>query len=91
MDHKTIVTWRLKAGTAEPEKTFIARQQLDKQVPAATNEEPAIQVLLSYTYLLTELSPSWEAANCAATQELPSILRNPKVHRLFYWIRPEAI
>jgi hypothetical protein len=26
------------------------------------------------------LSPSWEAANCAATQELPSILWNPKVH-----------
>jgi hypothetical protein len=29
---------------------------------------------------LTEPSPSWEAANCAATQELPSILWNPKVH-----------
>jgi hypothetical protein len=27
-----------------------------------------------------ELSPSWEAANYAATQELPSILWNPKVH-----------
>jgi hypothetical protein len=27
-----------------------------------------------------ELSPSWEAASCAAIQELPSILRNPKVH-----------
>jgi hypothetical protein len=27
-----------------------------------------------------ELRPSREAANCAATQELPSILRNPKVH-----------
>jgi hypothetical protein len=26
------------------------------------------------TYLLTELSPSWETDNCAATQELPSIL-----------------
>jgi hypothetical protein len=25
-------------------------------------------------------SPSWEAANCAATQELPSILWNPEVH-----------
>jgi hypothetical protein len=32
------------------------------------------------TYLLTELSPSWEDASCAATQELPSILWNPKVH-----------
>jgi hypothetical protein len=27
-----------------------------------------------------ELSPSWEAANCAATQELPSILWNQKMH-----------
>jgi hypothetical protein len=27
-----------------------------------------------------ELSPSWEAANCAATQELPTILWTPKVH-----------
>jgi hypothetical protein len=27
-----------------------------------------------------ELSPSQEAANCAASQELPSILRNQKVH-----------
>jgi hypothetical protein len=29
---------------------------------------------------LMELSPSWEAANCAATQELSSILWNPEVH-----------
>jgi hypothetical protein len=27
-----------------------------------------------------ELSNSWEAANCVATQELPCILWNPKVH-----------
>jgi hypothetical protein len=27
-----------------------------------------------------ELSTSWEAASCAATQEFPNILRNPKVH-----------
>jgi hypothetical protein len=32
------------------------------------------------TYLLNELSPSWEADNCAATQEISSILWNPKVH-----------
>jgi hypothetical protein len=29
---------------------------------------------------LMELSPSWEAANCAATHEFPIILWNPKVH-----------
>jgi hypothetical protein len=27
-----------------------------------------------------ELSPSWEVANCTATQELPSVLWNQKVH-----------
>jgi hypothetical protein len=32
-----------------------------------------------WCHSLTEMSPSWEAANCAATQELPSILWNPKV------------
>jgi hypothetical protein len=32
------------------------------------------------THSLMELSSSWEVANCAATQELPSILWNPKVH-----------
>jgi hypothetical protein len=26
------------------------------------------------------MTPSWEAVNCAATQEFPSILRNPAVH-----------
>jgi hypothetical protein len=32
------------------------------------------------THSLMELSPSWEAANCAATQELPNSLWNPKVY-----------
>jgi hypothetical protein len=41
---------------------------------------PIYQITYLLTYLLTELSPSWEDANCAATQELPSILWNPKVH-----------
>jgi hypothetical protein len=35
----------------------------------------------SLTHSLMELSPSWEAANCAATRELPIILWNRKVHR----------
>jgi hypothetical protein len=29
---------------------------------------------------LMELSPSWDAASCAAAQELSNILWNPKVH-----------
>jgi hypothetical protein len=31
-----------------------------------------------HTYLRTELSPSWEAANCAATQETPSNFKEPE-------------
>jgi hypothetical protein len=33
-----------------------------------------------YYYSLMELSPSWEAANCEVTQEISSILWNPKSH-----------
>jgi hypothetical protein len=29
---------------------------------------------------LIKLSPSWQAANCAATQEFPSISWNTKIH-----------
>jgi hypothetical protein len=32
------------------------------------------------THSFMELSPSWEAVTCAATQEILSILWNPKVH-----------
>jgi hypothetical protein len=35
--HFGTVTWRLKAGIAEPEKPFIARQRLDRHIPAETN------------------------------------------------------
>jgi hypothetical protein len=38
------------------------------------------QVLYQGCTIFMELSPSWEAANCAATQELPGILWNPEVH-----------
>jgi hypothetical protein len=38
------------------------------------------QPVKSLIHSLMELSPSWEAANCAATQELPSVLWNPKAH-----------
>jgi hypothetical protein len=33
-----------------------------------------------HTYLRTELSPSWEATNCAAIQEIPSNFKEPEVH-----------
>jgi hypothetical protein len=48
-------------------------------VAALRRADPALPTVYLLTYLLTELSPSWGAANSAATQELPSILWNPKV------------
>jgi hypothetical protein len=47
-----------------------------------------INWFLSILYLLTELSPSWRAANCAVSQELPSILWNPKVQYRVHKSRP---
>jgi hypothetical protein len=39
---------------------------------------------------LMKLNPSWEAANCAVTQELRNILQNPKVHYRVHKIHPLA-
>jgi hypothetical protein len=48
---------------------------------AIPTELSQLLFIVHITYLLlTELSRSWEAASCAATQELPSILWNPKFH-----------
>jgi hypothetical protein len=47
--------------------------------PIASLWDPC-KVYISLTHSLMELSPSWEVANCAATQELPRILWNQKVH-----------
>jgi hypothetical protein len=36
------------------------------------------QLKILLTYLRTELSPSWEAANCAAIQKIPSKFKEPE-------------
>jgi hypothetical protein len=41
------------------------------------------RVMITHSYIVTnfiELSPSWEPASCAATQEVPNILWNPKIN-----------
>jgi hypothetical protein len=42
------------------------------------------------THSLMELSPSWEATNCTAIQELTSILLNPKVLYCAHKIPPNG-
>jgi hypothetical protein len=60
---------------------FLTAQATRNSADICTNIALAYYIL---TYLLpqllTELSPSWQVVNCAATQEPSSILRNPKVH-----------
>jgi hypothetical protein len=45
-----IVTWCLKARTVEPEEASITRQQLSKQVSAATDTQAAVQELLGMMF-----------------------------------------
>jgi hypothetical protein len=40
--------------------------------------------MTGYLTNFMELSPSWEAVNCVATQEFSSTLWNPKVHHHIY-------
>jgi hypothetical protein len=39
-----------------------------------------VSEITNLNHSLMEVSPSWEAATCAPTQELPSILWNPNIH-----------
>jgi hypothetical protein len=64
-----------KAGTSP---LFINWGNLLQLNDPATSSSTQLS-LHTAPYLLTELSPSWGAANCAAPQEPPSILWNPKV------------
>jgi hypothetical protein len=53
---------------------------LKKSVAGSTYSTKQHSSIIYPSHSLMELGPSCEAANCAATQEIPSILWNAKVH-----------
>jgi hypothetical protein len=62
-------------------ETINSNQKLDYQFSVPVDISVSNPIL--YTYLLTELSPSWGTVNWAPIQELPSISWNLKVqHRI---------
>jgi hypothetical protein len=48
--------------------------------PESEEPSPHTHPISLKSHSLMEMSPSWDGANCAATQEIPSILWNPKAH-----------
>jgi hypothetical protein len=63
----------------------MARQRLGKKARDKYATKKRVDPLLgnarnTFTHSIMELSPSWEAANRAVTQDIPSISWNPKVH-----------
>jgi hypothetical protein len=66
------VVWYIVTNVSEEPAAFIFRVDVGSTF--------LCNIGTCLTHSLTELSPSWKAANCEATQELPSVLWNPKVH-----------
>jgi hypothetical protein len=73
---------------------FISKFHVEKFIHGPLSEDNNLGITVSWpsvimshfnhTHSLMELSPSWGATNCAATQELPNILWNLKVHYRAY-------
>jgi hypothetical protein len=86
LDEHTLILAAVRTRSISMPYSESRNQRLDtlRMVAFLTVERHSrLRVSNEITYLLTELGPSRGAANCAAPQELPSILWNPKVqHRV---------
>jgi hypothetical protein len=77
---KIVIFWvRGSCSLAEVNRFLGGKHRLHLQGKKITQPTETIYLRLIH-FLITNLSPSREAANCAATEELPRILWNPKVH-----------
>jgi hypothetical protein len=63
-------------GQEEREKTAVEWETLELNKLVKFKHLPVSYI--QFTYLLTELSLSWEAVNCAAIQEIPSNFKEPE-------------
>jgi hypothetical protein len=58
----------------------VISENINSSIPILSGHNPLNNIHPGVSGLFTELSPSWRPPNCAATQELSSILSNPEVH-----------
>jgi hypothetical protein len=62
-----------------PSRCLAMDVRSDSDIPAF-RRHATMYINVDFLIIFIELRPSCEAASCSATQELPNILWNPKVH-----------
>jgi hypothetical protein len=79
LPRKLTVRWMESSNVTVPVH-WGGYKQTDEHYNSKLTSKFGGEINLCGIYSLMELSPSWGAANCAATQDFPSVLWNPKVH-----------
>ena len=77
-----LLVWTRKLQNVFKNSSFFCKYQQTSRYGSRFDSKSGTNKIVSYTYILTPMvqSPSWEANWFAASQEIPRISRNPKVH-----------